>query len=65
MLETRDAKGATPLYVAADRGHSTAVECLLQHGAAGGIEAAKASGMSPAIRAAFQGHLEVLKVHLR
>merc|ERR1712232_1083393 len=50
--------GATPLLIAADRGHSGVVRLLLTAGAKS-VDAAKACGCTPLFMAAQNGHLEV------
>lgn len=66
LVAVRDAKGLTPLHVAASRGKSVVAELLIEYGA--DVEGRRDEGQgddgewTPLVYAAYRGHAEVAKV---
>ncbi|CAH8347942.1 unnamed protein product [Eruca vesicaria subsp. sativa] len=64
LLSKQNLEGETPLYTAAENGHSTVVEEMLEHMDLQTASVAARNGFDPFHVAAKQGHLEVLKILL-
>mmetsp|Transcript_19908 Transcript_19908/g.75230 ORF Transcript_19908/g.75230 Transcript_19908/m.75230 type:complete len:144 (-) Transcript_19908:32-463(-) len=62
--EAANNTGATPLYIAAQKGHPAVVQALL-HRAANKEAVEKCFGATPLNVAAFSGHLQVVRALLR
>ncbi|KAG7568717.1 Ankyrin repeat [Arabidopsis thaliana x Arabidopsis arenosa] len=64
LLSKQNLEGETPLYTAAENGHSIVVEEMLKHMDLETASIAARNGFDPFHVAAKQGHLEVLKILL-
>lgn len=60
ICDSRDAHGETALMSAADRGNTSIIELLLEHGA--DINARNQYGSTALIKAASHGHIDVMKI---
>jgi ankyrin repeat protein len=59
-IDSRDALGRTPLYLAAEEGHLNVLRTLLNAGASASLP--ERSGQTPSFRAAARGNQAVLRL---
>ena len=62
-INVRDDHGQTPLILAADHGHASLIECLLDRGA--DVEMGLSDQQTPLLLAVKQGHVEALNALLK